>query len=50
MSEVEIPSELQAEAQQLVDQGPFASIEQVTAVVVQDYLRKHWDPNFTLQP
>jgi Arc/MetJ-type ribon-helix-helix transcriptional regulator len=48
-SEVTIPSELQAKAQQLVDQGHFESIEQLTEIAVQDYLRKHWDPNFTLQ-
>jgi hypothetical protein len=49
-SEATIPSELHDKATELVNQGLFESVEQVTAVAVQDYLHKHWDPNFTLQP
>jgi Arc/MetJ-type ribon-helix-helix transcriptional regulator len=48
--EVTIPEELHAKAAELVNRGLFRSVEQVTQVAVQDYLRKHWDPNFAIQP
>jgi Arc/MetJ-type ribon-helix-helix transcriptional regulator len=48
--EVTIPSELHAKAVKLVNRGLFESVEQVTQVAVQEYLRKHWDPSYTIQP
>jgi Arc/MetJ-type ribon-helix-helix transcriptional regulator len=47
--EVSIPSELHAKAVELVNRGLFESVEQVTQVAVQEYLRKHWDPHYALE-
>jgi Arc/MetJ-type ribon-helix-helix transcriptional regulator len=48
--EVSIPAELIAKAEMLVSRGLFESVEQVTQAAVQDFLRKHWDPSYTIQP
>jgi Arc/MetJ-type ribon-helix-helix transcriptional regulator len=48
--EVAIPEELAQKAEMLVSRGLFKSVEEVTQAAVQDYLRKHWDPNYTIQP
>jgi Arc/MetJ-type ribon-helix-helix transcriptional regulator len=47
--EVTIPEELAQKAEMLVNRGLFESVEQVTQVAVQEYLRKHWDPNYALE-
>ena len=50
MSEVIVPRSLHEKATRLVALGIFKSVDEVAETAVGEFLRKHWDPNFTTQP